>query len=90
MAIIKRKTQKSIGKQLRKTVKKHGPEATLGAATALVTTIINKATDKAAKKAKGKTDKKGKKSAAGAAGAKSAKGTKGTKGTKGKKPAAEG
>ena len=57
MAIIRRKTKKRIGKQLKKIVKKHGPEVALGAATALVTNIIGKATDKPAKKDKDKKDK---------------------------------
>lgn len=57
MTIIRRKTKKRIGKQLKKIVKKHGPEVALGAATALVTNIISKATDKPAKKDKDKKDK---------------------------------
>jgi hypothetical protein len=61
MAIIRRKTRKKIGKQVRKLVKAHGSEVALGAATALVTTLINKATDKPAKKGKGKKEKPGNK-----------------------------
>lgn len=62
MAIIRRKTRKKIGKQVRKLVKDHGPEVALGAATALVTTIINKATGKPAKKGKGQKDERAKES----------------------------
>ena len=55
MAIIRSKTKKKITKQVKKLVKKHGSEVALGAATALVTTIINQATaGPAKKKEKGK------------------------------------
>jgi hypothetical protein len=60
MAIIKRKTKKKIGKQLRKLVKKHGSEVALGAATALVTAVIAKSTGDADKKGKGKSGPKAK------------------------------
>ena len=62
MAIIKRKARQRIGKQVRKLVKKHGPEVALGAATALVKAIVTKGTDKPAKKGKGKKEKPSKKS----------------------------
>ena len=52
MATIRRKTQKKFGKQVKKLVKQYGPEAALGAATALVNTIIDQATEKPAKKSK--------------------------------------
>lgn len=82
MAIIRRKTKKRIGKQLKKIVKKHGPEAALDAATALVTTIINEATDKPAKKKdkgkKDKTDKKGSKGSSSKDGSTKGGGTKGS------------
>lgn len=78
MAIIKRKTKKRIGKQLRKLVKKHGSEVALGAATALVTAVIAKATGEDEKEGKGKSSSKGKKSAEG-------KGKKGAKSSRGKK-----
>jgi hypothetical protein len=81
MAIIRRKTKKKIGKQVKKLVKQHGPEVALGAATALVTTLINKATDKPAKKDKGEKDK-GKKD-------KKAKASSKGDGKKGKKAQAE-
>ncbi len=82
MAIIRRKTKKRIGKQLKKIVKKHGPEAALGAATALVTNIISKATDKPAKKKdkskKDKPDKKGTKGGDSKDGSTKGGGTKGS------------
>ncbi|HEY9282229.1 MAG TPA: hypothetical protein VIP46_02135 [Pyrinomonadaceae bacterium] len=63
MTIIKRKTKKRIGKQLRKLVKRHGSEAALGAATALVTAVITKAAVGDKEKGKGKRSPKGRKRA---------------------------
>ena len=40
MALIKKKTKKAITKQVMKLVKKHGPEIALGAATALVGSVV--------------------------------------------------
>lgn len=40
MAIIKKKAKKAITRQVRKLVKKHGPEIALGAATALVGSVV--------------------------------------------------
>ena len=43
MAVIKRKTKKAITKQVRKMVKKHGPEIALGLAASAVTGIVSAA-----------------------------------------------
>lgn len=70
MATIRRKTQKKFGKRVTKLVKQYGPEAALGAATALVNTIIDQATEKSTnkgKKDKAKKDKPAKKESKGAA-----------------------
>jgi hypothetical protein len=40
MAILKRKTKKAISKQVRKMVKKHGPEVAMGVISSLVTGVI--------------------------------------------------
>ena len=82
MKIIKNKTKKKIGKQLRKLVKQHGAEVALGAATALVTAVINKATGEDGGKG-GRKEKKagGRKRKKGGEG----DGKKGAKGSTGKK-----
>ena len=61
MALIKRKTKKALGKQVRRLVRKHGTEIAVGLATAAVTTIINTAVGPDDAAAGGKKKKKSKK-----------------------------
>jgi hypothetical protein len=58
MAILKRKTKKAISKQVRKMVKKHGPEVAMGVISTLVTGVIAAATDDSEESGKSKKKKK--------------------------------
>lgn len=46
MPVIKRKTKNAITKQVKKLVKKHGPEVALGLATTLVGSVVGAVSDK--------------------------------------------
>jgi hypothetical protein len=90
MPVIKRKTKKAITKQVRKIVKKHGPEIALGLASALVSSVVTKATasgDGKKKKRAGKGKKKSEGKAQSKAKAKgAAKAADGAKAKGGDKP----
>ena len=58
MAILKRKTKKAITKQVRKMVKKHGPEVAMGVISSLVTGVIAAATEVSNGSGKSKKKKK--------------------------------
>lgn len=58
MAIIKKKTRKAITKQVKKIVKKHGPEIAMGLVTNLVTGITAAALSDSGDEAKPKKKKR--------------------------------